>query len=357
MRNAVIMAGGAGTRLWPMSRRSRPKQLLRLFGGKSLLRQTFERLHTVLPAERIHVITAAAHLPLVAEALPELPADNLIGEPMGRDTANAVGLSSAIMHERAPDGVVGIFTADHLIRPVERFAEAVERAFAAAEAHPNALVTMGVTVGGPETAFGYLERGDAVEDGLWAVRRYAEKPDAETAARYAASPDYFWNSGMFAWRTGAILDELRINLPATYDGVVELARAWDGPERDARLQAIYPKLQKISIDYAVMERARNVLLVEMNCDWADVGSWSQLETVLKGDERGVLAVAKRVVEMDCRNVTLASEDDRHLMAAIGVEDVIIVHAPDATLVCARHEAQRLKELLAQVEGKYGETYL
>ena len=357
MRNAVIMAGGAGTRLWPMSRRSRPKQLLRLFGGKSLLRQTFERLRTVLPADRIHVITAAAHLPLVAEALPELPIDNLIGEPMGRDTANAVGLSAAIMHERDPEGVLGVFTADHLIRPVDRFAAAVERAFTAAEAHPDGLITMGVTVGGPETAFGYLERGEAIEDGLWSVKRYAEKPDAQTAACYAASPDYYWNSGMFAWRTSAILEELRSNLPVTYNGVVELAQSWDGPKRDAMLLAIYPQLQKISIDYAVMERARNVLLVEMDCDWADVGSWSQLETVLEGDERGVLAVAKRVVEMDCRNVTLASEDDRHLMAAIGVEDIIIVHAPDATLVCSRHEAQRLKELLAQVEGKYGETYL
>ncbi len=358
MKHAVIMAGGAGTRLWPLSRRNRPKQLLRLFGGKSLLRQAYERLAAFLRPEAINVITAGAHLPLVAEELPELPAANLIGEPEGRDTANAVALSAAVLHRRDPEGLMGVFTADHIIRPVERFAAAVERAYMIAEAYPKSLVTLGVTVRGPETAFGYVKRSSFVGDGVYRVERFAEKPDVETAQRYAASPDYYWNSGSFVWRIATILDELKRNLPASYEGVMEIAGAWDDPvRRDDRLAAVYPKLQKISIDYAVMEKAREVMVVELDCQWADVGSWSQLENVLESDEQGVLAVAVRSLDLDSRNVTVVTEDAGHLIATIGVDDLIVVHSPNATLVCRKKDAQRLKELLERVAAEHGDSYL
>jgi mannose-1-phosphate guanylyltransferase len=351
------MAGGAGTRLWPLSRKARPKQLLKLIGGKSLLRESYERLATMLPPERIYVITGARYVPLVAGELPELPAENLIGEPEGRDTANAVGLAAALVHARDPQAVMGIFTADHIISPVEEFARAVRTGFDLAAAHPQALVTFGIMVRAPETAFGYVQRGAALADGVYRVAKFAEKPDPVRAKLYFESGEYYWNSGMFAWRTAAILEELRLNLPATHTGVTEIARAWETPQREAVLGRIYHALQRISIDFAVMERAREVLVVEMNCQWADVGSWTQLSGVLPSDSNDNVNAAARALHLGSHGVTVVCEDDGHLIATIGVNDLIVVHAPDATLVCMKRDAQALKELRAKIESHYGDTYL
>ena len=357
MTQAVIMAGGAGTRLWPLSRANRPKQLLRLLGGRSLLRQSFERLTALLAPENVYVITGARYLPLVAEELPEVPGENLIGEPVGRDTANAVGLAAAILHRRDPDGVMGVFTADHVITPLDHFTEAVDLGFKTAEANPGALITFGIKVRHAETAFGYVRRGERVSESVYQVEEFTEKPDAETARRYAASGDYYWNSGMFAWRTSAILEQLRIHLPASHRGLTEIAEVWDSPAGEARLEAIFATLEKISIDFAVMERARRVLVVPMDCYWADLGSWTQLEAVTEADGDGNVITAKRAISLGARGNTLVTEDEGHLIAAIGVHDVIIVHSPDATLVCRKDEAQSLKDLVARVKEEYGEEYL
>lgn len=357
MNHAVIMAGGAGTRLWPLSRASRPKQLVRLFGGKSLLRHSFERLTSVVPAEQIHVITAEAHLPMIAEELPELAADNLIGEPIGRDTANAVGLAAAILHRRDPDGVMGVFTADHLISPVAAFAQAVESGFRAAIDAPDALVTFGVVPKSPETAYGYVRRGASVASGVYRVQEFAEKPNVERAEQYVACGEFYWNSGNFAWRIATILDELRRHLPESHAGLMRIADAWDGPDRGRIAGEIYGSLQKISIDYAVMERAESVLVVPMDCRWIDVGSWTQLAEVLASDPQGGQAGGPRSLHLDSRNVVVVSEDSRHLVATIGVEDLVVVHAPDATLICRREDAQRLRELVERIKSQYGDEYL
>lgn len=351
------MAGGAGTRLWPLSRKARPKQLLRLFGGKSLLRGAFERLAALLDPSEIYVITGAKYLPLVARELPELPTENLFGEPQGRDTANAVALAASILHQRDPDSVMGIFTADHVITPTSRFTEAVDRSFKTAAENPSALITMGITVRSPETAFGYVKRGEKIAERVYAVEEFTEKPDPVRAQLYAAAGNYFWNSGMFAWKTSAILDELKINLPVSHEGVSEIAAHWDTPQREDKLHEIYPKLQKISIDFAVMERARKVLVVEMDCDWADVGSWTQLNTVLKTDAHGNITVADRVLNLGSSGITVISEDAEHLIATVGLEDLVIVHSDDATLVCKKRDAQSLKELIAKIKDAYDDRYL
>ncbi|MHC4064210.1 MAG: mannose-1-phosphate guanylyltransferase [Planctomycetota bacterium] len=356
MRHAVIMAGGAGTRLWPLSRTARPKQLLRLGGRESLLRQAYERIARLLPPESIYVITSRVHLDLIAEELPELPAANLFGEPGGRDTANAVGMAAAILQMRDPDAVMGVFTADHIITPLDDFAAAIGTAYQMAEQHRDALVTMGIRPTGPDVGYGYVKRGAPVDEGVFEVERFAEKPNLEAAKRYVARGDYYWNSGMFAWRTDTILDQLEEHLPQSHDGVREIAAVWDTPDRDAKLEAIYPQLMKISIDFAVMERAPRVLVVEMDCNWVDVGSWTSLVAVLGIDSEGNVLAGERTVNLGSHGNIVVSEDD-HLIATIGVDDLVIVHSPDATLICSKRDTQGLKELLAKVRSQYGDQYL
>ncbi|MBN1511481.1 MAG: NTP transferase domain-containing protein [Phycisphaerae bacterium] len=355
MHYAVIMAGGAGTRLWPASRASRPKQLLRLFGGKSLMRESFERVVHVIPPERIAVITGTQHVPLVAEELPEILPENLFGEPCGRDTAGAIGLSAAILRERDAEAVVGVFTADHIIGPPERFERAILAGFAAVEQHPEALVTFGIRPVSPHTGYGYIQRGDEIGPGVFAVARFTEKPDADTAARYVLDGRYYWNSGMFVWRTDTVLRQLRQHLPECEDGVTRIARSWSGPQRDEVLSSVYPTLPRISIDYAVMERAPRVLVVEMDCSWVDVGSWAALEAVIAPDAHGNVPAASRVLHLDAKGTITVSEDD-HLIATLGVEDLIIVHTRDATLVAHRSQSQRIKELVATIQARFGTTY-
>jgi len=226
MEHAVIMAGGAGTRLWPLSRNHRPKQLLRLFDGRSLLRHTYERLAERFDPTRIHVITTAAHLPMVAEDLPELPAENLMGEPCGRDTANAVGMAAALLERRDPGAVMGVFTADHIIRPVDRFCAALDAAYRHVAETPGVLVTFGIRPAVAHTGYGYVHRGRTLGDGVHQVLEFVEKPDADTAATYLSSGEYYWNSGMFVWRAKTILDELARHMPDSHAKLLALAEAW-----------------------------------------------------------------------------------------------------------------------------------
>lgn len=356
MRHAVIMAGGAGVRLWPLSRRSRPKQILRLFSGTSLIRQSFERIATFLKPEQICVITNQSHLPIVAEELPEMPASNLIGEPVGRDTANAVGLASALIAQRDSDAVIGMFTADHIITPTDRFCRTVEKAYETAEAYPDALVTMGIRPSRPDTSYGYVRRGERVGEGVFEVKKFTEKPSMGTAVKYLATGEYYWNSGMFAWRASTILDQIAKHLPQTYEAVQKIAQAWNTDTRQQTLESLYPNLMKISIDFAVMERAERVLVVEMDCQWVDVGAWPAIESVVDSDSDGNVTACDRVVHLGSRGNIVVSED-KHLIATIGVDDLVIVHSKDATLICKKRDAQGIKELVDNISQEFGEEYL
>jgi mannose-1-phosphate guanylyltransferase len=355
MQHGMIMAGGAGTRLWPLSRKARPKQLVKLVRGQSLLRLSYDRVAAVVGADAVNIITGQAHLPLIKADMPEIPDANLIGEPMGRDTANAVGLAAAVLQRRDPEAVIGTFTADHIIQPLETFKAAVELGLKMAQEHPDALVTFGITPRHPDTGFGYVQRGTKLADGVYEVAAFKEKPALEVAKQYVESGDYYWNSGMFAWRADTILNQLAKHLPEAHAGIMEIAAAWGSSDQQAVLERIYPELPKISIDFAVMEKAPRVLVVEMNCDWLDVGSWPALADVLDADESGNVFAAADAICVDANGNIIVGEDD-HLVAAFGVSDLVIVHATDATLVCRKDDAPRLKELVEKVKERHGERY-
>ncbi len=362
MRHAVIMAGGAGTRLWPLSRKLRPKQLLRLFDGKSLLQLARERLCGLFEPANTWVITSQHYLDQVAAALPDIPRANLIGEPMGRDTAKAIGLAANLLARRDPDATMAVFTADHIITPQDRFAEAIRAGLDAAEHFPDALVTFGIKPTGPHTGYGYVRRGRVAgtaqeqwHKDVFAVAEFKEKPTREVAEGYVRSGEYYWNSGMFAWRATAILAELQRNLPDNASRLAELAANWDcwagTPEAAARFGA----LQKISIDYGVMEKARQVLLVEMDCDWQDLGSWLAVAGTRRADEHGNVALAERSLIVDGQNNVLVTESG-HLIVALGVSDLVVVHSDDATLVCRRDQVERIKDLARLREAAFGERF-
>lgn len=369
MRHAVIMAGGSGTRLWPVSRAGRPKQLLDLVaddpadgrgGAHSLLAEAFARMRAVLPADRIWVCTAARYGDQVAAALPELRRDRLILEPVARDTANAVGLAAALVEDVDPGAELAVVSADHVIRPVERFAAALETAFDALAARPRALVTLGITPTSPATGFGYVERGTAIEvPGAAEAASFREKPDLATAEEYLASGRYLWNSGMFVWRAATVLEALAQHLPETADGLRRVVAAPVGPERDAVLAQVFPALPKISVDYAVLEPAAaepgRVLVVDLDVDWLDVGSWPALAQTLAVDAHGNAVRGLTALVDSARNVVF-SEDPEHLVALVGVSDSVVVHTRDVTAVCPIADAQRVKDLLAAVEQRHGARF-
>jgi len=365
VRHAVIMAGGSGTRLWPLSRAERPKQLLDVIAGEdggahSLLVEAFDRLRAVLPAERIWVCTAARYGAMVRAALPELRADRLILEPVARDTANAVGLTAALVADVDPDAELAVVSADHVIRPVERFAAALETAYDALAVRPHSLVTLGIPPTSPATGFGYVQRGAPTEvPGVSEAAAFREKPDRATAEAYLASGEYLWNSGMFVWRAQTVLDALAEHLPESAEGLRRIVAAAPGPDRDAVLAEVFPTLPRISVDYAVLEPAATepgrVLVADLDVDWLDVGSWPALAQTLDVDAAGN-AVRGLTVVLDGSGNIVLSDDPAHVVALVGVRDSVVVHTADVTMVCPVADAERVKQLLGAVEERHGLRY-
>lgn len=355
----MILAGGAGTRLWPLSRKARPKQLLRLLDRASLLQAAQRRVAPLFEPANTWVVTAADYVEAIARELPEVPRANLIGEPLPRDTSNAIGLAAELLARRDPQATMAVFTADHFIAPQAAFEAAIRTGLDAAEQHADALVTFGIPPERPECGYGYLRRGERVSAsgpgaGVFRVAAFREKPTQAVAEAYVRSGEYLWNSGMFAWRLSAIRAALRRFVPDAAAALERTAAVWDDDSAAAAAerQRLFSGLTKVSIDYAVLERAADVLLVEMGCRWIDLGSWTAIAETRAADAAGNVVIAPRGMVVDGRDNVVVAEDE-HLIVLLGVDDLVVVRSPDATLVCRRDQVQRVRELGALRQARYG----
>ena len=350
----MIMAGGAGTRLWPMSRPAQPKQLIPFIDGRSLLQIAADRLEGVVPSDRRLICTGRDHLEVIRQRLPEFTEDRLLGEPTGRDTLNAIGLTATVLALRDPEAVFAVLTADHLITPQDEFARCMQLGFDLVEADPKRMVTFGITPTHPATGYGYVQLGKSVEgfDTAHHTARFVEKPDEATARGYLESGDFAWNSGMFIFSAAGFLEAAAAFTPEAAAGLQTIGDAWSGQEREAVLDAVYPALPRISVDYGIMEPASTsgdfqVCTVPMAVQWIDVGSWPSYGETLESDDAGNRSNGP-VEHLDSRNVLAVSEDPNHLITTIGCEDLVVVHTPDATLVFPRDRDQDVKAMAQRV---------
>jgi mannose-1-phosphate guanylyltransferase len=360
MLHAMIMAGGGGTRFWPRSRHQRPKQFLTMTGDRSLIQLAFDRVDAcAIPAERTHVITADAYREETGRHLPALSPERIVGEPVGRDTAPCIGLAAALVAREDPDATLLVTPADHVIEPVQQFRAAVHVAVQLADEHPSALITFGIPPTFPSTGYGYIHRGDvaACRQGIdvFHVRGFREKPASDLAERFVASGEYYWNSGIFVWKAAAVLDEMRRQRPALYDSVRRIADARDTPRWASVLGEEYAKVEKVSIDYAVMEHAKEVLAVQAPYLWDDVGSWLALERMNPQDADGNTVMATHC-GMTTKNCVIVGDPGR-LIATVGVHELLIVQDGDATLVADRRDEGTIKQLVELLKKKGLEKYL
>lgn len=362
MRFAVIMAGGTGKRLWPLSREDRPKQVLKLIDGDTLLRRCFQRVSDLFDYRHIVVLTNKGYADIVRDNLPEVPYDNVIAEPAVRDTAGAIGLAAAVLSRFDPDASMAVVTADQVIKPVDVFQKAIADGLTYVENNPDSLITFGIQPSFPSTQLGYikLSRGrkcDKCENQIHKVEAFKEKPDLNTAKEYLASGQYCWNAGLFVWKAKRILELIYENIPQAKLPLEKIQAAWGGSTQDEALAESFVKLPKISIDFAVMEKAPNVHSIKLNCQWFDMGSFSALADIVQSDSAGNVVIAEQSEVLDCKDSFVVTEDKGHLIATIGLKGMVVVHSPDATLVCPIEQTDRLKELLERIKEHGKDQYL
>jgi mannose-1-phosphate guanylyltransferase len=352
---AVIMAGGRGERFWPQSRQARPKHLLPIVGDRPMVAQTVARLAGLVPPERVYILTNVDHVVAIRAACPEIPPAQIIGEPVGRDTAPAAALAALLIRRRDPQGVLALLAADSAIHDAAGFRATLAAAFATA-AKEDYIFTIGIPPAYPAIAYGYLRRGEKLgecaELPWFKVAKFVEKPDRPTAERYLAEGGYWWNAGMFVTRATVLESALAKFAPSLAAGMADLDfRLNAGAGLPDALAAVYPGLTKISVDYAVMEKAPNIAVFAAAFDWDDVGEWPALMRHAAPDAAG--NVTRGDITLHEAHGNLIIGEPGHLVALLGVDDLVVVHTPDATLVCPKARAQELKKLLKEVESRPG----
>ena len=348
MYYAVIMSGGSGTRLWPLSRQTYPKQALKLVGDRTMFQYAVERIAPIFPPERILVVTRTEHALILKDQVAEIPDENFILEPEGRGTAPAIGLAAIHLHQRDQDAILAVLTADHFITDTESFCQVLTAAERVAA--DGSLVILGIQSSAPSAGFGYIKQGSALgeKNGFtyYAVQRFTEKPGPETAQQMFNSGEYSWNSGMFIWQVERILEEFDRQMPNFYAQLAEVEQVLGTADYESVLNRVWPRVAKQTIDYGVMEGARQVLVLPVNIGWTDIGSWGSLFELLPPDEYQNVAVGQHIGINTRRSLVLAN---KRLVATLGVEDLIIVDTDDALLVCSRDYEQDVKAIVDQLK--------
>ena len=356
---AVIMAGGGGTRLWPLSRKARPKQMLRLLDERSLFQTSVERLNGLFTPERILVVTVEEQADQLRRQAPEIPPENYLLEPAPRGTAPVVGLATVALHRRDPQAVMAILTSDHFIGNEQRFRELLGAAYAAAQ--DGYLVTLGIAPTFAATGYGYIQRGVSLGDyaGLEVFRalRFKEKPDEDSARKMIVAGDHAWNSGMFAWRADQILAEFARQMPELSAVLSEIAENWEKPGCKATLDRLWPKINPQTIDYGIMEGARQVVVIPAEgLNWSDVGSWDSLFDVLPCDEHGNIVIGGQHVGLETNDSLVYVNQEHRLIVTIGVDDLVVVDTGDVLLVCRKDQAQKVRQVVNQL-NRDGQNYV
>ena len=349
---AVIMAGGGGTRLWPLSRKTQPKQMLRLIDERSLFQIAVHRLAGIFPPERILVITVADQAAELRGQTPEIPAENFLLEPMPRGTASVIGLAGIFLKERDPQAVMAVLTSDHFIGNEDKFKRLLSAGLQVAL--DGYLVTLGIEPTSPATGYGYIQKGDSIGtyDGLSAYHalRFKEKPDESQAIAMLASGDHAWNSGMFVWQVSQIMKEFDRQMPDLAARLEKISRAWSTPDRQVVLDREWLAIKAETIDFGIMEGARKVAIIPAEgLNWSDVGSWDSLFEVLNPDQDGNIVIHGQHVNLDTSDSLIYSNQDQRLIVTIGVENLVVVDTGDVLLICSKKQAQKVRQIVNQLK--------
>ncbi len=358
---AVIMAGGGGTRLWPLSRKDKPKQMLRLDGERSLFEIAVDRLLGLFPAGHIMVVTSAAQAETFQKEIPEIPAENYIIEPAGRDTASAIGLAAVAIRQRDSDAIMAVVTADHYIEREGRFLHVLRAA--AQVAAEGYLVTLGIQPTFASTGFGYIQQGSYLGTYenivVFNALSFKEKPDAQTAIDFIEAEDHSWNSGMFIWQVDRVLEEIAHQMPQLHHALEEISANWGKPNYEEVLERVWEPLEKISIDFGIMEGAEQVAVIPARgLGWTDVGSWNAVYEVLPKSAEENVVICKENISEDTRNtLVFAKGDSDRLIVTLGVSDLVIVDSGDVLLICSKDHAQDVRGVVNQLAKEGKNSYL
>jgi mannose-1-phosphate guanylyltransferase len=350
---AVIMAGGGGTRLWPLSKKGRPKQMLKLVQEKSLFQIAVDRLDGLLPPERILVVTVEDQAPDLMAQCPEIPEENFLLEPMPRGTASVVAYAATVLHKKDPNSVMVVLTADHIIGNLSLFQQVLTAANQVAG--EDYLVTLGISPTYPATGYGYIWQGDGIgkyqDLDSFLVKQFTEKPVLQEAERMLASGEYAWNSGMFIWRTEAILNEVNRQMPELSSQMAAIKENWGTEKQEETIRKVWPEIQPQTIDFGIMENAEKVAVIPArDLAWNDVGSWDAIFELLPADENGNISQGVEQIKIDTSNTLVFSEADSRLVVTIGVEDLVIVDTGEVLLVCNRDQAQDVKKAVENLKS-------